>query len=53
MMGSLRNPAGFCNVYGLRPTWGLVPADAEGDTFLATLATEGPMARTVRIWRGC
>jgi amidase len=47
MMGSLRNPAAFCNVYGFRPTWGLVPSDAEGDTFLATLATEGPMARNV------
>ena len=47
MMGSLRNPAGFCNVYGFRPTWGLVPGDAAGDTHLATLATEGPMARTV------
>lgn len=47
MMGSLRNPAAFCNVYGFRPTWGLVPQDAEGDTFLATLATEGPMARTI------
>jgi amidase len=47
MMGSLRNPAAFCNVYGFRPTWGLVPSDAYGDTFLATLATEGPMARTV------
>ena len=47
MMGSLRNPAAFCNVYGYRPTWGLVPGDAEGDTFLATLATEGPMARNV------
>ena len=47
MMGSLRNPAAFCNVYGFRPTWGLVPSDAVGDTFLATLATEGPMARTV------
>ncbi|MCB2110860.1 MAG: amidase [Defluviimonas sp.] len=46
MMGSLRNPAAFCNVYGFRPTWGLVPADAEGDTFLATLATEGPMGRS-------
>ena len=48
MMGSLRNPAAFCNVYGFRPTWGLVPADAEGDTFLATLSTEGPMARSVK-----
>jgi amidase len=47
MMGSLRNPAGFCNVYGFRPSWGLVPGDAEGDTFLATLATEGPMGRTI------
>lgn len=47
MMGSLRNPAGFCNVYGFRPTWGLVPGDAEGDTHLATLSTEGPMARTI------
>lgn len=47
MMGSLRNPAAFCNVYGYRPTWGLVPADAVGDTHLATLATEGPMARTI------
>ncbi len=47
MMGSLRNPAAFCNIYGFRPTWGLVPADAEGDTFLHTMATEGPMGRTV------
>ncbi|THD84575.1 amidase [Aliigemmobacter aestuarii] len=47
MMGSLRNPAAFCNVYGFRPTWGLVPQDAVGDTHLATLATEGPMARNV------
>ncbi|WP_284162757.1 amidase [Frigidibacter sp. SD6-1] len=47
MMGSLRNPAAFCNVYGFRPTWGLVPQDAEGDTYLHTLSTEGPMARTI------
>jgi amidase len=47
MMGSLRNPAAFCNVYGFRPTWGLVPQDAEGDTYLGTLSTEGPMGRTV------
>lgn len=47
MMGSLRNPAAFCNVYGFRPTWGLVPGDAVGDTFMATLATDGPMARNI------
>jgi amidase len=47
MMGSLRNPAAFCNVYGFRPSWGLIPQDAVGDTFLATLATDGPMARDI------
>jgi amidase len=47
MMGSLRNPAAFCNVYGFRPSWGLIPNDAQGDTHLATLATDGPMARNI------
>ena len=47
MMGSLRNPAAFCNIYGFRPTWGLVPGDALGDSFMATMATEGPMARSI------
>ena len=47
MMGSLRNPAAFCNVYGFRPTWGLVPGDAGGEAYLATLATEGPMGRNI------
>ncbi len=47
MMGSLRNPAAFCNIYGFRPTWGLVPSDAVGDTFMATMATEGPMGRNI------
>ncbi|MFN7269891.1 MAG: amidase [Cereibacter sp.] len=44
-MGSLRNPAAFCNVYGFRPSVGLVPSDPLGDTFLHPLATDGPMAR--------
>ena len=48
MMGSLRNPAAFCNVYGMRPTWDLVPAEPNGDTFLHVMATEGPMARSPR-----
>ena len=46
MMGSLRNPAAFCNVYGFRPSWGLVPGDPIGDSFMATLATLGPMGRS-------
>ena len=48
MMGSLRNPAGWNNVYGMRPTFGLVPSDAQGDTFLHQLGVMGPMARTPR-----
>ncbi|MFD1881764.1 amidase [Paracoccus pacificus] len=47
MMGSLRNPAAFCNVWGFRPSWGLVPAGGPGEQFMATMATEGPMGRTV------
>ncbi|WP_299692353.1 amidase [uncultured Tateyamaria sp.] len=48
MMGSLRNPAGWNNVYGMRPTWGLVPSEPQGDAFLHQLATNGPMARCPR-----
>ncbi|MDE4100038.1 MULTISPECIES: amidase [Rhodobacterales] len=46
MMGSLRNPAGWNNVYGFRPTWGWVPSEPKGDVFLHPLATLGPMARS-------
>jgi amidase len=46
MMGSLRNPAAWNNVYGMRPSFGLVPSEPKGDTFLHQLATSGPMART-------
>ncbi|MBP6115637.1 MAG: amidase [Neisseriaceae bacterium] len=45
-MGSLRNPAGWCNVFGLRPSWGRVPAPAP-ERFLNQLGTLGPMARSV------
>lgn len=41
-MGSLRNPAAFNNVLGMRPSWGLVPSPG----FTAQLGTAGPMART-------
>ncbi|WP_306152094.1 amidase [Roseovarius sp. MMSF_3281] len=46
MMGSLRNPAGWNNVYGMRPSWGLVPAEPAADTFLHQISTDGPMARS-------
>ncbi|MCC2674298.1 MAG: putative glutamyl-tRNA(Gln) amidotransferase, subunit [Ramlibacter sp.] len=45
-MGSLRNPAAFNNVVGMRPSRGRVPAVPAEDVFYAQLGTEGPMART-------
>lgn len=45
MMGSLRNPAGWNNLYGLRPSWGRVPGAARGDMYLHRLSTNGPMGR--------
>ncbi|MDQ2092554.1 amidase [Rhodalgimonas zhirmunskyi] len=48
MMGSLRNPAAWNNVYGFRPSWGRVPSEPHGDSFLHQLATNGPMARSPR-----
>lgn len=48
MMGSLRNPAAWNDIYGLRPSWGLVPGKPDGDLFLHQLATDGPMARNPR-----
>jgi amidase len=46
-MGSLRNPAGWNNVFGFRPSQGRVPAWPETDSYVAQLGTEGPMGRTV------
>ncbi|WP_430869728.1 amidase, partial [Cupriavidus basilensis] len=45
--GSLRNPAGFCNVYGMRPSAGRVPYGPAPEVFIQQLGYEGPMARTV------
>ncbi|WP_374426696.1 amidase [Paracoccus sp. (in: a-proteobacteria)] len=47
MMGSLRNPAGWNNIYGLRPSAGLVPMAPQPELFFNQLSTEGPMARNV------
>ncbi|KWR91469.1 amidase [Cupriavidus sp. IDO] len=45
--GSLRNPAGFCNVYGFRPSMGRVPYGPTPEVFIQQLGYEGPMGRTV------
>lgn len=47
-MGSLRNPAAWNHVFGLRPSQGRVPMWPSADVWLGQLGTEGPMARTVR-----
>lgn len=46
-MGSLRNPAGWNNVFGLRPSQGLVPRWPRNEYWLQQLPIEGPMARNV------
>ena len=48
MMGSLRNPAGWNNVYGFRPSWGVVPREVGAESFWQQLSTVGPMARSPR-----
>ncbi len=47
-MGSLRNPAGWNHVFGLRPSQGRVPAWPKPDLWVSQLAIDGPMGRTVR-----
>jgi amidase len=44
--GSLRNPAGWNNVFGFRTSYGLVPADGR-DAWLPSMGVLGPMARSV------
>ncbi len=47
-MGSLRNPAAWNNVFGMRPSQGRVPMWPSNDVWMAQLGTEGPMARDVK-----
>jgi amidase len=44
--GSLRNPAGWNNVFGFRPGFGVVPTDSP-DQWLPSMGVAGPMARNV------
>ncbi len=46
MMGSLRNPAAYNNVFGFRPSLGRVPAGGE-ELFLDHLSEWGAMGRSV------
>lgn len=46
MGGSLRNPASFCNVVGLRPSLGRVPQWPSTNAW-EPLSVQGPMARNV------
>ena len=46
MAGSLRTPASFCGVVGLRPSPGRVPSGPDSNPY-GMLAVEGPMARNV------
>ena len=45
--GSLRNPAAFNNVLGLRPAYGRVPLGTE-EVFIPQMGVAGPMARKTR-----
>jgi amidase len=44
--GSLRNPAGWNNVFGFRTSFGVVPASGE-EVWLPSLSVAGPMARNI------
>ena len=45
--GSLRNPAGWNNVFGFRTSFGRIPADGR-DAWLPSMSVLGPMARDIR-----
>jgi amidase len=45
--GSLRNPAGWNNVFSLRPSIGRIPSATRNDIWLPSMGVLGPMARSV------
>jgi amidase len=48
VMGSLRNPAGWNHVWGMRPSQGRVPYGPGPDVWVDQIGTEGPLARSVQ-----
>ena len=47
MCGSLRNPAGWNNIFGFRTSPGRVPSGPANELFLSQMGVKGPMARNV------